>query len=37
MINFKIHDVRDRTTNNYGTQSTQYLKKKRQSGNEIGH
>ena len=36
MVIFEIYDVKDWTTNNYNTNIAQYLKKLRQSGNEIG-
>ena len=35
MVNFKIYDVTNWTTNNYNTHIAQYLKKKRQPDNEI--
>ena len=35
MVDFKFYDVTDWTTNNYNTRITQYIKKLRQSGNEI--
>ena len=35
MLNFKIYDVTDWTANNCNIHITQYLKKERQSGNEI--
>ena len=35
MANFKIYDITDCTTNNFNAHITQYLKKKKQSGNEI--
>ena len=34
-VNFKIYGLRDWTTNNCNKHIAQYLKKKRQSGNEI--
>ena len=34
-FNFKIYDITDWTTNNYSKHFAQYLKKKRQSVNEI--
>ena len=34
-VNFEIYDVADWQTNNYTTHIAQYLKKWRQSGNEI--
>ena len=35
MLNFKIYDIKDRKTNKYITHITHYLKKHKQSGNEI--
>ena len=35
MVNFKIYDVTEWTTNNYNTHNAQYLKKLRQPDNEI--
>ena len=35
MVNFKIYDVTDWTTNNWNTHIAQYLKKQRQTDNEI--
>ena len=35
MVNFKIYDITGWITNNYNKHITQYLKKKRQSGNDI--
>ena len=35
MVNFKIYDVTDQTTNNYSTHIVQYRKKKKQQNNEI--
>ena len=34
-VNFKIYDVTNWITNNYNTHISRYLKKKRQSNNEI--
>ena len=36
MVEFKMYDVADWTTNSCDTQITKYLKKLRQSGGEIG-
>ena len=35
MVNFKIYDTVNWITNNYNTHIAQYLKKERQSRNEI--
>ena len=35
MVRFKIYDVTDLRTNNYNADISQYVKKQRQSGNEI--
>ena len=35
MVNFKIYDIANWITNNYNTHIAQYLKKERQSRNEI--
>ena len=35
MVNFKIYDVTDWTTNNYNTRIIQYRKKEKQQNNEI--
>ena len=35
MVNLKVYDVTDWTTNSYNTHIPQYLKKESKSGNEI--